>query len=132
MSEAPILTVDGLSVSFPGLREERTEVLDGVSFDVRRPETVALVGESGSGKSVTALSIMGLLPETARVDAGEIRADGRMAMIFQSPRASLNPLVKAGDQIARVLRLRGGERAKGARKAAVALMDAVGIDDPER
>src|SRR3954449_6371619 len=104
-----VLAVDDLTASFAGLRDERHQVLDGVSLEVRRPETVALVGESGSGKSVTALSIMGLLPETARVDAGEIRADGRMAMIFQSPRASLNPLVKAGDQIARVLRLRGGE-----------------------
>jgi ABC-type dipeptide/oligopeptide/nickel transport system ATPase component len=127
-----ILDVEGLSVSFPGLREKRVQVLDGVSLCVGRPETVALVGESGSGKSVTALSVMGLLPETARIDAGEIRAHGRMAMIFQSPRASLNPLVKGGDQIARVLRLRGGAGAKGARKEAVALMDAVGIDDPER
>jgi ABC-type dipeptide/oligopeptide/nickel transport system ATPase component len=133
MSDAPILTVDGLSVSFPGLRDERTQVLDGVSFDVRRPETIALVGESGSGKSVTALSIMGLLPETARVDGGRIEADGRAAMIFQSPRASLNPLVKSGDQIARVVRLRErGANPKRARAEAVELMDAVGIDDPER
>jgi ABC-type dipeptide/oligopeptide/nickel transport system ATPase component len=132
MSSAAILAVDGLSVSFPGLRDERTEVLDGVSFDVRRPETVALVGESGSGKSVTALTIMGLLPETARIDGGRISADAKLAMIFQSPRASLNPLVKAGDQIARVVRLRAGESAKRARAEAVELMEAVGIDDPER
>jgi ABC-type dipeptide/oligopeptide/nickel transport system ATPase component len=132
MSEAPILTVDGLSVSFPGLREERTPVLEDVHFDVRRPETVALVGESGSGKSVTALSIMGLLPQTARLDGGRIKAGGRLAMIFQSPRSSLNPLVKAGDQIARVVGLRTGERAKRARDEAVELMEAVGIDDPER
>jgi ABC-type dipeptide/oligopeptide/nickel transport system ATPase component len=122
-----VLTVDNLSVSFPGLRDERHQVVDGVSFEVGRPETVALVGESGSGKSVTALSIMGLLPDTARIDAGDIAADGKLAMIFQSPRASLNPLVKAGDQIARVVRLRGGEKSE-----AVELMEAVGIDDPER
>jgi oligopeptide/dipeptide ABC transporter ATP-binding protein len=132
MSDPAILAVDGLSVSFPGLRDERTQVLDGVSFDVRRPETVALVGESGSGKSVSALSIMGLLPESARIDGGRIETRGRAAMIFQSPRASLNPLVKAGDQIARVVRLRAGESAKRARAEAVELMDAVGIDDPER
>jgi ABC-type dipeptide/oligopeptide/nickel transport system ATPase component len=124
-----VLTVDKLSVSFPGLRGERHQVVDGVSFEVGRPETVALVGESGSGKSVTALSIMGLLPETARIDGGEIAAGGKLAMIFQSPRASLNPLVKAGDQIARVVRLRGGENAK---TEAIELMQAVGIDDPER
>ncbi len=122
-----VLTVENLSVSFPGLRDERHQVVDGVSFEVGRPETVALVGESGSGKSVTALSIMGLLPDTARIDAGDIAADGKLAMIFQSPRASLNPLVKAGDQIARVVRLRGGEKSE-----AVELMEAVGIDDPER
>jgi ABC-type dipeptide/oligopeptide/nickel transport system ATPase component len=124
-----VLTVDNLTVSFPGLRDERHQVLDGVSFEVGRPETVALVGESGSGKSVTALSIMGLAPETARIDAGRIGTNGKLAMIFQSPRASLNPLVKAGDQIARVVRLRTGE---GGKAEAIELMEAVGIDDPER
>jgi ABC-type dipeptide/oligopeptide/nickel transport system ATPase component len=125
-----VLKVDNLTVSFPGLRGERHQVLDGVSFEVGRPETVALVGESGSGKSVTALSVMGLAPEAARIDAGRIDAEGRLAMIFQSPRSSLNPLVKAGDQIARVVRQREGK--KSARTAAVELMRAVGIDDPER
>jgi ABC-type dipeptide/oligopeptide/nickel transport system ATPase component len=127
-----VLCVNELSVSFPGLREQRHRVVDGVSFAVERPETVALVGESGSGKSVTALSIMGLLPDTARIDGGTVKTEGRAAMIFQSPRASLNPLVKAGDQIARVVRLRSGETKKAARREAVELMDAVGIDDPER
>jgi ABC-type dipeptide/oligopeptide/nickel transport system ATPase component len=148
-SDAPILEVEGLCLSFPGLRESRVQVLDGVSFDVRRPETVALVGESGSGKSVTALAIMGLSADEARIDSGSVRLDGRdllamddaerrtyrgrrIAMIFQSPRASLNPLVKAGDQIARVVRLRTEESAKRARAEAVELMDAVGIDDPRR
>jgi ABC-type dipeptide/oligopeptide/nickel transport system ATPase component len=122
-----VLSVNELTVSFPGLRDDRHTVVDGVSFEVGRPETVALVGESGSGKSVTALSIMGLLPPTARIDGGDITADGRLAMIFQSPRASLNPLVKVGDQIARVARLRGGKKTE-----AIELMEAVGIDDPER
>jgi ABC-type dipeptide/oligopeptide/nickel transport system ATPase component len=149
MSDAPILKVDGLSVSFPALRGERTQVLDGVSFEVGRPESVALVGESGSGKSVTALSIMGLEPASARIDGGRVLAGDRdlltlpeeerrafrgrrIAMIFQSPRASLNPLVKAGEQIARVVRLRTGESAKRARAEAVELMQAVGIEEPER
>jgi ABC-type dipeptide/oligopeptide/nickel transport system ATPase component len=147
--DGPILTVERLSVSFPGLRENRVPVLDEVSFDVRRPETLALVGESGSGKSVTALAIMGLSAETARIDGGRILVDDRdllamdederrgyrgrrIAMIFQSPRSSLNPLVKSGDQIARVVRLRTGARAKDARAEAVELMAAVGIDDPSR
>jgi ABC-type dipeptide/oligopeptide/nickel transport system ATPase component len=149
MSDDAILTVEGLSLSFPGLRDARTRVLDGVSFDVRRPETVALVGESGSGKSVTALAIMGLGAAGARIEGGRILVGDRdlltmdekerrtyrgrrIAMIFQSPRASLNPLVKAGDQIARVVRLRAGEGAKQARAEAIELMDAVGIDDPRR
>ena len=144
-----VLTVDGLSVSFPGLRDTWLGVVDGVSFDVARQETVALVGESGSGKSVTALSIVGLNADTARIDAGRIMVDDRdllamdeeerrsyrgrrIAMIFQSPRSSLNPLVKAGDQIARVVRRRSGAGAKPARRQAVELMGAVGIEDPER
>jgi ABC-type dipeptide/oligopeptide/nickel transport system ATPase component len=132
MSDTPILTVDGLSASFPGLREERVQVLDGVSFAVGRSETVALVGESGSGKSITALTTMGLAPEAMRVDAGRVATDGRLAMIFQSPRTSLNPLIKAGDQIARVVRLRTGAGKQAARDEAVELMAAVGIDDPRR
>jgi ABC-type dipeptide/oligopeptide/nickel transport system ATPase component len=145
----PVLAVENLSLSFPGLREDRVRVLDEVAFEVRKPETVALVGESGSGKSVTALAIMGLLAEGARIDGGRVLVDGRdvlalgederrayrggrIAMIFQSPRASLNPLVKAGTQIARAVALRDGGRARHARAEAIDLMDAVGIDDPER
>jgi ABC-type dipeptide/oligopeptide/nickel transport system ATPase component len=145
----PILAVEELSLSFPGLREDRVSVLDRVSFEVHRPETVALVGESGSGKSVTALAIMGLQAEGARIDGGRVLVDGRdvlalggderrayrgrrVAMIFQSPRASLNPLVKVGTQIARAVALRSGGKPKHARREAVELMDAVGIDDPER
>jgi peptide/nickel transport system ATP-binding protein len=146
---APILAVEGLSVSFPGLRDERTRVVDDVSFEVCRPETVALVGESGSGKSVTALSIMGLNAPSARIEGGRVLLDGRdllamdedekrvyrgnrIGMIFQSPRTSLNPLVKAGEQVARVVRLHRDIDRKQARDAALELMTSVGIDDPER
>jgi ABC-type dipeptide/oligopeptide/nickel transport system ATPase component len=148
-SRVPILAVEGLSVSFPGLREERVRVVDDVSFEVRRPETVALVGESGSGKSVTALSIMGLNAPSARIDAGRVLLDGRdllgmdddekraylgnrIGMIFQSPRTSLNPLVKAGEQIARVVRLHRDIGRRDAREAALELMSSVGIEDPKR
>ena len=146
---APILAVEGLSVSFPGLREERLRVVDDVSFEVGRAETVALVGESGSGKSVTALSIMGLNAPTARIEGGHVLVDGRdllamdddekrthrgdrIGMIFQSPRTSLNPLVKAGEHIARVVRLHRDVGRHEAHDAALELMSSVGIDDPKR
>jgi ABC-type dipeptide/oligopeptide/nickel transport system ATPase component len=146
---APILAVEGLSVSFPGLREERVRVVDDVSFEVGRGETVALVGESGSGKSVTALAVAGLSVPAARVEGGRALLDGedlfamsdderrayrgsRVGMIFQSPRASLNPLVRAGEQIARVVRLHRRVGRDEAREAAIELMRSVGIDDPGR
>jgi peptide/nickel transport system ATP-binding protein len=149
MSEPQILAVEGLTVSFPGLRDERVRVVEDLSFEVRRGETVALVGESGSGKSVSALAIAGLGAADARVESGRALLDGedllamddeqrrayrgsRMGMIFQSPRSSLNPLVRAGEQIARVVRLHRGLGRRQAREAAIELMDAVGIDDPHR
>jgi oligopeptide/dipeptide ABC transporter ATP-binding protein len=149
MSDAPLLSVDGLSVSFPALRGERLRVLDGVSFDVGHSETVALVGESGSGKTVTALAVIGLLDRRARVDGGRVLLDGRdvlalpedekrtvrgrrIGMIFQSPKASLNPLVKAGEQIARVVRLHRGLGGKESCEVAVDLMRSVGINDAPR
>jgi len=144
-----LLRVEGLSVSFPALRGGRVQVLDRVALEVGKQETVALVGESGSGKTVTALSIMGLNHRAASVDAGRVLVDGRdllamgeeerrayrgkrIGMIFQSPKASLNPLVKAGDQIARVVRLHRGVSEKRAREIAVGLMRAVGISDAPR
>lgn len=146
---AQLLHVEGLSVSFPALRGGRTQVLDRVSFEVGRSETVALVGESGSGKTVTALSIMGLNDRRASIGGGRVLLDGhdllamddeqkrvyrgkRIGMIFQSPKSSLNPLVKAGEQIARVVRLHRGLAAKDARELAVELMRAVGINDAPR
>jgi peptide/nickel transport system ATP-binding protein len=144
-----LLRVEDLSVSFPALRGERTPVLDRVSFEVGHQETVALVGESGSGKTVTALSIMGLNHPSASVDGGQILLEGRellaggdkrrrdyrgtqIGMIFQAPKASLNPLVKAGSQIARVVRLHQGVRDRRAQEIAVGLMQSVGINDAQR
>ena len=144
-----LLRVEDLSVSFPALRGERTSVLDRVSFEIGRQETVALVGESGSGKTVTALTIMGLNHASATVDGGRIVLEDRdlltrdgknvrdyrgtqIAMIFQAPKASLNPLVKAGAQIARVVRLHQGVSQKRAQEIAVGLMRSVGINDAER
>ena len=142
----PLLRVEDLSVSFPALRGGRTQVLDRVSFEVARSQTVALVGESGSGKTVTALSVMGLGARSASVDGGRILLDGadvlalrddakrsyrgsKVGMIFQAPKASLNPLVKAGVQIARVVALHRQVSKAEAHEIAVELMRSVGIND---
>src|SRR5688572_27651640 len=110
-----LLSIQDLSVSFPTSRG-RVKVVDGVSYDIAPGEILGLVGESGSGKSITALTIMRLLSTTAKIETGSIRlgADdlvtlpesqlldrrGRaMAMIFQEPMTSLNPLFRAGFQI---------------------------------
>lgn len=139
-----LLSVRDLRVSFG----ERVAV-DGVSFDIAPGECLALVGESGSGKSVTALSVIGLLAKSARATAervgwrgegGEVdlihdaRAarrvrGGGIAMIFQEPMSSLNPVMTIGEQICEALRLHRGVRGKAATGAAVAALDAVGIPD---
>jgi peptide/nickel transport system permease protein len=129
--------------------------VDGISFDVRRGETLAVVGESGSGKSITGLSILGLVPRPAgRIVGGEIlfaSRDGQrrdmtklddetlqkirgneIAMVFQEPMTSLNPVYRIGDQIAEsVIRHRGATRAQ-AREVALAALETVGIPDAAR
>lgn len=119
-----------------------------VSFSVERGQTVALVGESGSGKSMTARSIMGLLPPGGRIDAGSIRFDGtelvgmapealrslrgsRMAMVFQEPMTSLNPVLRVGDQLTEPLFLHRGLDRAAAYAEATHLLRLVGINDPE-
>ncbi|HEX8986759.1 MAG TPA: ABC transporter ATP-binding protein [Rhodocyclaceae bacterium] len=119
--------------------------VDGISFDIAAGETFALLGESGCGKSMTALALMRLLPNVARVQGGSVELQGRdllalpeyemrgvrgggMAMIFQEPATSLNPVVTVGRQISEALSLHaenGGERA-------LELLSAVGIPDPRR
>ncbi|MCA1925709.1 MAG: ABC transporter ATP-binding protein [Thiobacillus sp.] len=124
-------------------------VVDGVSFSIAAGETYALLGESGCGKSMTALSLMRLLPDGGRIAAGtvaladtDVRAlpeyemrsvrGGRMAMIFQEPMLALNPVMKVGDQIVEALALHRGLSGQPARDAARALLDAVGVPDPVR
>ena len=141
-----LLEVRNLGVSFPGSHGDARVVRD-VSFRVERGETVALVGESGSGKTVTALSLMGLLPETARLDSGtSIRIGGRevapalggeagtlrggtVGMVFQDPLTALNPVRRVGAQLEEVIRVHGTARGdEGA--AASRLLVEVGLPDP--
>jgi peptide/nickel transport system ATP-binding protein len=146
---APLLEVRDLGVSF--LRRGRAPVraVEGVSFTVETGRTVGLVGESGSGKSVTALSIMGLLPRRGVAVTGEVHFAGEsltslsdaamreirgrdVAMVFQDPMSSLNPVITVGLQLTEVLRRHRGMSPRQAREEGVALLDRVGIPDPRR
>lgn len=123
-------------------------LIDDISFDIKSGEIFALVGESGSGKSLTSLSVMRLLPEVIQVASGDISLNGealfalpenqmqkvrgkQVAMIFQEPMTSLNPVMKVGDQVAEVLRLHLGLKSKAARQKVVELFTEVGIPDPD-
>ncbi|MFJ8014991.1 ABC transporter ATP-binding protein [Streptomyces sp. NPDC096339] len=143
-STTPVLEIDGLGIRLPDDRAARP-VLDGVSLTVRPGETVGLVGESGSGKSVACRSVLGLLPPGART-SGQVRVSGRdvltmppkelttlrareVAMVFQDPRASVNPLRRVGDFLTEGLRASGAPADRAAARAEE-LLDAVGIRDP--
>jgi peptide/nickel transport system ATP-binding protein len=143
----PVLELRDVEVSFPTERGLLKPV-DGVSFSVEAGRTTAVVGESGCGKSVTALSIMGLLPRGGRI-GGSIRLSGRevstltpdewrekrggeMAMIFQEPMTSLNPAFTAGEQVAEALRLHQGLDKAQAFARAVEMLARVRIPDAAR
>jgi peptide/nickel transport system ATP-binding protein len=123
--------------------------VDGISLDIRKGETFALVGESGSGKSMTALSILRLLPEAGRIESGSVRLEGkdllalpesamrdirgrRIAMIFQEPATSLNPVLTIGHQIGEVLERHLGMRGGAAVDRSVELLESVGVPDAGR
>jgi peptide/nickel transport system ATP-binding protein len=145
----PVLSVENLHTRF-FTRDGVVRAVDGVGFEVRGGETVGIVGESGSGKSVTALSVMGLLPRAnARVTEGSIRFDGRdlttvdeatmrtlrggdLAMIFQEPMTSLNPVLKIGYQLVEALKVHKGLRRRDARARALKMLELVRIPDPHR
>ncbi len=149
MTKPALLSVRDLSVDFTQ-GEQASRAVDHVSFDVAAGETVALVGESGSGKSVTALSVLKLLPyPPASHPSGEILFGGdnllamsdrqlrkvrgnKITMIFQEPMTSLNPLHTIERQIAEVLKLHQGLRDAEARARTLALLKEVGIRDPEK
>jgi oligopeptide/dipeptide ABC transporter, ATP-binding protein, C-terminal domain/oligopeptide/dipeptide ABC transporter, ATP-binding protein, C-terminal domain len=125
--------------------KETVHAVDGVSFDIHPGETVGLVGESGSGKSVTARSILGLVDSPGRVEDGEIRFRGEnlvetgwdehrgdIAMVFQDPLNSINPVYTVGNQIREALRIHQGLTGSEARARAVELLRSVGIPDAPR
>jgi oligopeptide transport system ATP-binding protein len=148
MNDQSLLEVRDLRVSFSTYAGE-VQAVRGVSFDLRRSETLAIVGESGSGKSVTAKSIMRLLPEAnTMIKGGEILFEGqdilklsqkrmqdirgpKIAMVFQDPMTSLDPTMKIGRQIEESLKKHLGLSGQRARERAVELLTLVGIPNPE-
>ncbi|MDC4978798.1 ABC transporter ATP-binding protein [Acinetobacter baumannii] len=148
--KTPLLHIENLRVSFKGEDKQYIETVKGISFDIPTNTTVALVGESGSGKSVTSLATMGLLPVgQSKIDEkskiifegkdllGLSRTEMRkicgkdIAMIFQEPMSSLNPVFTVGNQIAEVLCLHMGMSRKQARQRVLELLKEVGIPSPE-
>ncbi len=146
---APVLSVEGLTVEFR-LRGRWWPAVRDLSFTIARNETLALVGESGCGKSITALSVMGLVPKPqGRVAAGRIVVDGRdivaldeasleklrgdrLAMIFQEPMTSLNPVLTVGFQVSEALQVHRRLDAAAADAAALALLEEVKIPSAAR
>ncbi|HEV8489903.1 MAG TPA: ABC transporter ATP-binding protein [Candidatus Limnocylindrales bacterium] len=144
-----LLTVDDLHVEFAG-RHRTVRAVRGLSYEIRTGETLGLVGESGSGKSVSALSLLGLLPKRAgRVTRGSARFEGReligmpdeelrrvrgakIAMIFQDPLSSLNPVLTVGRQITEALETHRSMNRRAAHRRAVELLDLVGIPGAAR
>jgi peptide/nickel transport system ATP-binding protein len=144
---APLLEVEDLRVSFE-LPHGRVDAVRGISFNVGR-EKVGIVGESGSGKTLTGRAILKVLPERARVQAKRLAFDGidlldasaaqmrqlrggRIAMVMQDPKFSLNPVMRVGLQIAETARLHGRLSRRQARARALDMLDSVRIDDPQR
>ena len=144
---APLLEVRGLSVSFRTHSGVLSAVED-VGFTLYPGDILGVVGESGSGKTVTVSSLVGLLPDNAEINGGEVVYGGRnllelpegelegirgreIAMVFQDPMTSLNPVMRVGRQITEALRIHGTPRAE-ARRRAVELLDLVGIPEPRR
>jgi len=149
-TQQPLLAVEQLSIGFPGERGQRVmPVVRDAAFTVDRNEIVGLVGESGSGKTQTALALLGLTRPPGRVLGGRVMLNGQVisemseeqlrqvrgktaAMIFQSPRTSLNPLMPAGSQIARIYRRRQQVSKRSAEEATLKILGRVGVAGPAR
>lgn len=147
-TDAPLLSVKGLKVFFR-LGKRTSRAVEGVDFSVKRGETVCLVGESGCGKTLSALAVLGLVPRPpGEIAGGEILFDGkdllglgeaalreirgdRIAMVFQEPLTSLNPVFTVGDQIGEALTLHTPLRGEAVTKRTIALLRDTGIPSPE-
>ncbi|WP_028134077.1 ABC transporter ATP-binding protein [Bradyrhizobium japonicum] len=148
MIAPPAVSIRNLRIALPK-GAERPFAVDGVSLDLHPGKIVCVVGESGSGKSMCAHALMGLLPDTVSVAAGEIQFEGRdllklddagwrdlrgrrLAMIFQEPMTALNPLMRIGDQMAEMFEAHGLLTPRERRAKALSLAREVGLPDPER
>ena len=149
MTDQALLQIKDLTIDF-NTSGGRLRAVDQLSFDIHKQQTIGLVGESGSGKSVTALSILGLIPKPPGViNSGAIEFNGKdllqlpekqlrrirgndIAMVFQEPMTSLNPVFRVGHQIAEVLRLHLKMNKQQAHKRTIELMDWVGIPEPQK
>jgi len=148
MTGDPLLEIADLHVSFSGDGQRVTHAVQGVSLTLERGRTLGLVGESGSGKSVTALSVMRLLPADTACITGRVRLEGRellalseremqdlrgnrAAMIFQEPMTSLNPSYTVGDQIGETLQRHRGMNRSEARREVIGLLERVRIPSPK-
>jgi oligopeptide transport system ATP-binding protein len=142
-----LLEVRGLKTQFP-TKDGLVKAVDGIDFHVDRGETLGIVGESGSGKSMTVLSIMRLLPRPGHIAGGEVLYKGRdlvqasenemqdvrgqeIAMIFQDPMTSLNPVYRTGWQVGEPLRLHKGLKLAQSMREAITMFTKVGIPEPE-
>ncbi len=143
-----VISVRNLQVEF-ATRRATLRAIDGVSFDIHKGEVLGVVGESGAGKSVTGAAIIGLIEPPGRISGGEILLNGRridnlppdemrkirgrkVAMIFQDPLTSLNPLFRVGEQLIETIRTHLPMNARQARDRAVELLTEVGIPAPEK
>jgi oligopeptide transport system ATP-binding protein len=148
MNREPLLSVEDLYVQF-WTRRGTIHAVNGVSFDIAPGETLGIVGESGCGKSVTALGLLGILPRAGKVVDGSAMFEGRdlvhlsdrqlrrvrgreIAMVFQDPMTSLNPVLTIGRQITEALETHFGMKGKAAQRRAVELLDRVGIPTADK
>ncbi|RWI50268.1 MAG: ABC transporter ATP-binding protein [Mesorhizobium sp.] len=142
----PVLVVRDLTIEFPAAGGSTLTPVNGIDLDIMPREIVAIVGESGSGKSLTARSLLRLVPEPGRIARGRIELQGRdlanlseremrrvrgrrIAMVFQDPMTALNPVQSIGAQIAEIIRLHDNVQSSDLRRRVIALLERVGIAD---
>ncbi|MEJ8303581.1 ABC transporter ATP-binding protein [Saccharibacillus sacchari] len=120
-----LLVVDNLTLSTPSGQN----LVEGISFSLRRGESIGLVGESGSGKSLTLRAVLGLLPRGVRLAGGQVRHAASPAMVFQDPRGALDPLCPVVKQVTEVVRYRQRKSRREARDEALKLLSLLGLPD---